>query len=211
MRPRFSLTTLVLVTTIVAMGITVVTLWREVAPLRDEVERLRADAGVLDVGDQQLVHAIAGKTYQQKTFRWRVWCPAGKQVTVHIATHGIPVRGLTKPDGRLPLNRLNQEAAEVEVTLGPETTLDGQVRWNLHSDGATYHVRVPEDATDWLLKGATGWTGGPRHYTLVASPDEPLELMRNRAYYDKSGQVPPANPPELTDGLLVWLESDGAE
>lgn len=210
-RFRFSITTLVLLTTIFGMGITIAMLWRELRPLRSEVSNLRADLGVLDLGDRDVVQAIAGKTYQQTAFRWRVWCPEGKRVWVCVMTDRIPEKGFPTARVRRELRRPDQGAEEMEVTLAAEKKLDGKVVWHLSADGITHHVLVPEEATDWLLTGASGWTGGPTYSTIGQIEDKPLILMRQRVFYDKSGQTPPPNPPELTDGLLVWIETKEAE
>ena len=57
-RARYSLLTLVLATTIVALSITVVMLYREADPLRKEVARLRNEVGELNISDPSKLHAI---------------------------------------------------------------------------------------------------------------------------------------------------------
>lgn len=209
-RFRFSLLNLLLLTAILVLSLTVGRLWNELRPLREDVKRLRAEVGELDIEDPKLVHAITARTYQQRVWRWKIWCPAGKSVVVRMASHDIPAdpTAFPKPDGRLHLNRNNPDAAEVEVTLSSEQLTDGAVRWNLHAGGITTHPRVPEDATQWLLEGSSGWSGGPRHETLVQRPGEPLELLRIRAFYN-TNQVPPPSPPKEGDGVLVWVEVEG--
>lgn len=60
-RARFSLLTLLLVTTIVAISITVTMLNREIGPLQEDVARLRNEVGELNIGDPTKLHAIRGR------------------------------------------------------------------------------------------------------------------------------------------------------
>ena len=57
-RPRFSLFTLLLVMTVVALTITVILLWREVGPLRAENKRLNEERGTLMLRDRSTFQAI---------------------------------------------------------------------------------------------------------------------------------------------------------
>ncbi|MCI0492400.1 MAG: hypothetical protein L0Z07_05650, partial [Planctomycetes bacterium] len=51
-RPRFTLLTLLLLMTIVAMAIAMIQLWREVGPLRADNRRLRQEFGYLSIRDE---------------------------------------------------------------------------------------------------------------------------------------------------------------
>jgi hypothetical protein len=73
--PRFSLLALFLLTTILALTVIVLLLWREVVPLRAQVTRLEADLGHLHVTDEERPHVIAVRTDEPLTWRWRVYLP----------------------------------------------------------------------------------------------------------------------------------------
>jgi len=76
-RPRFSLQTLLLLTTIVALGVIV---WRqagEVVPLRQELRQLRGEMGHLTIDDPNKAYAIAVQTSESDTWKWRIYLPPG--------------------------------------------------------------------------------------------------------------------------------------
>lgn len=213
-RMRFSLRTLGLMIALVALIVTVAMMYRELAPLREEVRRLRNEAGILEVSDESRVHAIGVETYQQKAWKWRIWCPKGERVFVKLATAHIPeqARGnqplIGTATGQLEINRRNAVGAEVEVSLAPEKNLDGTVRWNLREGGVIKHLRVPDDASDWLLKGCDGWSGGgTMTRTTSKERDQPLQLLWLRAQYRDAQTV--TNP--TTDGIMAWIETEGED
>ena len=66
-RPRISILNALLLTTIVAMAIVIVQLWREVGPLRTEVRQLRNQTGKLSILDPTKTHAIEVATLDDLT------------------------------------------------------------------------------------------------------------------------------------------------
>jgi hypothetical protein len=74
-RLRFSLLTVLLLTTIIAMAITITLLWCEIGPLRAEVRQLRSQLGELSIVDTETPYAIAIKTEEPDTWKWRVYLP----------------------------------------------------------------------------------------------------------------------------------------
>ena len=97
-RPRFSLLTLVLATTIVALS---VVLWRvgnEVVPLRAEVKRLRNEVGELVVEDETKICAIQVRTDDDLTWKWRIWIPPGKKYKLKCTAGRIPKEGFENRD-----------------------------------------------------------------------------------------------------------------
>ncbi len=77
-RPRFSLLTLLLLTTVVAMSVALWQLGSEVVPLREEVRQLRAEVGKLSVFDDEKIYAIQLKTEEKNVWWWRIYLPPGK-------------------------------------------------------------------------------------------------------------------------------------
>jgi hypothetical protein len=103
-RGQFSLLTLVLVSVIVAL---VLGLWRsgsEIATLRtelkrvvsdteQELERWRAEVGALKIDDPTKLHAIRIATFEDLTWKWRVFVPKGRQFLVGSQCNRIPKDG----------------------------------------------------------------------------------------------------------------------
>jgi len=93
-RPRFSLFTLLLLTTIISLS---VALWRvgsEVVPLREEVRELRNELGILQINESDKIHAIRVETFEDSFYRFRIYLPKGKQYTFNYAYSDIPVEGV---------------------------------------------------------------------------------------------------------------------
>jgi len=73
---RFSVLNILLVMTLVASGITIWRLWREVVPLRSDIRSLRSQLGVLTIDDPQKVHIVQVPS-PGFLWNWRVYLPAG--------------------------------------------------------------------------------------------------------------------------------------
>lgn len=89
-RPRFSLLTALLLTTIAGLIIMVATLWREVEPLRAELRQLRTEVGRLTIDDPQKAYAIAIRTDDPMTSRWRIYLPPRTSYTANCYAGIVP-------------------------------------------------------------------------------------------------------------------------
>lgn len=206
-RTQFSLQTLALLTAIIALGVTVGMMYRELGPLREEVRRLRIEAGVLDITDASRVHAVRVETYQRKAWKWRVWCPEGRRVFVKVSTANIPKQTsgtqqkLPVTHGWLELNRHSLEGAEAEVSLALDRDLDGTVHVILREGRAIKFVQVPENARGWLRRGSPCTYSFPAlSRTITSVPDQPLELLKIIAV---SGST--ATSSAGVDGIMAWV------
>jgi hypothetical protein len=74
-RIRISLLTSLLLTTIIALAIAIALLWREVGPLRHQVQQLQADLGRLQVTDADRPHVAGLPTDRPLSWKWRVYLP----------------------------------------------------------------------------------------------------------------------------------------
>lgn len=207
---RFSLLSLVLVTTIVALAVTVALLYCQLAPLRSEVRQLREETGQLVIEDRAKLHVIGIETYNDWAWKWRLWVPVGRTVQLHFAAKEIPKQGKFPSHRRLELET-KPEGREALVTARVETKPDGTLRMALSSEGVTTYLAISEAHAKWLREGERGSSGGAvLKSTQVVMPNDPFDLVRKRVFYDSpTGQIPPMPQPETTDGVLVWLEVGG--
>lgn len=97
LRPRISILTALLLTTIVGMVIALVQQSRALTQLRSENQALRVEVGVLDVTDADQVHVVRVKEAGGFRWNWRVWLPPGKDYWFHAA-HNVPANGITQPN-----------------------------------------------------------------------------------------------------------------
>jgi hypothetical protein len=100
---RFSLLTLMLVTAIVALSITVATLYREIGPLREEVARLRNEVGELNIDDPTKLHAIRIDTDSELEWKWRIWVPGGASYRLRGYGGQVPKEGYPSHGGTMYL------------------------------------------------------------------------------------------------------------
>jgi hypothetical protein len=91
-RPRFSLLTLLLLTTIVGLAIVVGLQWRELDPLRRELRQLRSEVGHLTIDDPTKAYAIAVPAMEDNHWRWRLYLPPGRQRDVFVYSGHLPRR-----------------------------------------------------------------------------------------------------------------------
>ncbi|WP_425399821.1 hypothetical protein [Aeoliella sp.] len=195
-RPRFSLLTLVLVTTIVALAVAVFLQYQELGPLREENRRLRYEVGELDVEDASQVHVVSVKKAGGYHWQWRIHLPKGHDWWIHLSRHA-PKQGL--PEKASSLARLGTGG---EVTLIAEVLpAENGVRYlYLRSDGINSPFLEVED-TDWLngrTMIGTSITGEEKQ--IASDVDEPLALLRLES--DKRGK-----PSDYDEGLLIWLSN----
>jgi hypothetical protein len=107
-RPRLSLLSALLLLTIAGMAIVIVQLWREVGPLRREVQALRAEVGVLGIDDDRKIHAIQVKQPIGFQWTWRLWLPKGYDYWFCASREVLPI-GITTRQHRSFLGAGGQE------------------------------------------------------------------------------------------------------
>ncbi len=163
--PRFSLLTLLLVTTLVALAITITLLMREIGPLRAEVKKLRDETGKLWIEDETKIHAIqlpSDEEGSERTYKFRVSLPPGRKYMVCYATQDIPQDGI--PKALSSDSVLSSSEWVVKVVFEPEfdrKTGDRlpyagfRFQWssdepNLPLSGLAAGVSVVELKNDWL-------------------------------------------------------------
>lgn len=198
--PRFSLTTLVLLTTVVAMGITIATLWRELAPLRAENRRLRDEVGELSIEDRTKLHAIRVANTGELIWKWRVWLPAGRRY--RLRSDGGPLQvseeGFPEEGGSMYLEPPESPGEEIWVEYRIRQDRDGKWRGSMR----TRQGSVGADSHAWVGAGNMSTTAGVGESTVVAKPDERFLLARFRTADVSNSQ----DMPDPADGFMVWIE-----
>jgi hypothetical protein len=218
-RLRFSLLTAILLTTIAGMG---VALWRlngELAPLREEVLRLREEQGRLTIADPNKIYAIRVMTEEPNAWRWRVYLPPHQKYLLHTRLHTIPGRQLNMTADAWRQRLL--EARSGSSTNAPngeffvETRLlrDAQQpgKWTLHyrfgdslgSVGA--EMKWLDDRRVWSMSSEVDWT---QQTELSASAGLDLFMLRQGDLKETTGGgYTVTNPSSLNDtpGVMLWI------
>jgi len=161
-RPRISILNALLLTTIVAMAITIVQLWREVGPLRKEVRGQRAELGYLTVDDPANAYAISVDSPGEKKWKWRLYLPAGRQHFLHCYTGNLP----SSPYFDRAFNKKCFDAAKRAGTTNSGTIDSGEFTLEaiLTRESGRWVFRIPSIGSmsdpqwsgDWLTK-ARSW------------------------------------------------------
>lgn len=197
-RPRFSLLTLVLVTTIVALAVSVGLLYREVGPLRIEVKRLRAEVGELDVRDKSKIHAIQVPSGSKLEWKWRIWIPEGITYSLRSSGGDIPKEGFPEFGGTMYLREPGEHVIRYVIERDPKR--DGWAGKLVHDSGSV--GSNPQPWVEW--SSWTGSGGGVGSTTEVFEPGDRVVLARQRY---ENGDNPPKDPNGPLPGFMIWLES----
>jgi hypothetical protein len=203
-----SLLTAMLLITIAGMAIKIVQLRLEIDPLRRDLHMLRKAIGQLSIDDESKVHAIAVPSHDSLTWRWRVWIPQGRQVTLHYQWGNVPRKGVPSKRSSVTLSPGEQSitlsamqvgirASEIEVTLDASGGMVGDStrssdRWLLGSESyITTFEGVP-------------WS------TYVASENEKVIVLKRFRVGFRVGEEMSSEElnqlDEPTPGFIVWLE-----
>jgi hypothetical protein len=200
-RPRFSLLTMLLLTAIAGMAIVIALLWREVGPLRTEVRMLRDETGRLSIEDGTKIHAIAIRTDEDHTWKWRVWVPQGTSANVRYQFGNVPKTGVPAGQGSSFL-----ESGEHWITLKAHRDRDGNWVASLSTKGGGVGTSIgPNDHWfDWRSMTATGEGVGTS--SQMFDDDKPVIFLNRMraAQVNNSRQIDKMDGP--TAGFIVWLE-----
>ncbi len=195
-RPRFSLRTLLLLTTIAALGVAVWKLGSEVVPMRAEVRRLRVEVGDLVVEDESKLYAIQAHTDSELTWKWRMWIPPGKSYRIRCVDGPVPKDGFTEGGGTIYLHSSGEFWVAYRIRRNPR---DGKWYSSLsHAEGG-----VGKDLQEWVeWRSISTETSGVGHMSVACDPDSPQVLIRHRV--KKIGE--PNGFEEPTSGFMIWIE-----
>ncbi len=222
-RPRVSLLTVMLLLTIAGLGVGLWQAGREVAPLRAEVRRLRAEVGELSIDDPERIYVLPldDDALERHTWKWRIFLPQVQVYAVHVATMRIPEIGDVAPNCSSTIR-----GGEYVLTIGLRKQRDGRwavvTRWKETKGGSPQgtfgSICGINPTSDWLDKERGVQTSG----VIGAGQDSfdagrPVELLRLRAM-DFTPQYPQSDDPIYehvgtsrpsvgpADGFLLWIE-----
>jgi len=226
-RPRLSLLTALLLTTIVGLAIVVAQLWREVEPLRIDVRRLRTEVGNLTVEDPAKACIIAVPTSEVDTWRWRVYLPPGNQYELCEYSGHLPK---PSPHGDNSwydaVRKDGVGSSSISTALSGEITIESKIfkrdgTWLLQTSatkrddttstksGGTTSIYQPSG--DWLsdrrARSSTSDASLTDQLSLeVEQPILLLHLKRPIINDLPGGGHTSTMPTDSADGIVIWLE-----
>jgi hypothetical protein len=192
-RPRISLLSVLLLTTIVALAIVIALFWREVGPLRAEARQLRNEVGKLTIDDPTKVAAIQFHRRDDNLWRWRVWIPAGHSYRLRWVEAAIPCTDFPAvADFTRTLSGSGENVVSYRIDGKGWSTLDA------------FGEIVQGKQHNWNWAGGLSEEEGIGDSTETYDPEEPIVLTRQR---DISSFIArPVNTDDPADGFMIWLE-----
>ena len=200
-RPRLSLLTALLLTTLVGMAIVIAQLWREVGPLRAEVVQLRNETGRLSIDVPSNLYAVEVRPEAERSWKWRVWVPKAEKAVLNLQWGDVPEKGVPSPH-----NTMLMGSGEHWVTLSVVRD-DVSGRWlsYLATDIGSFST-VIQPHEHWFDEPEKfyGVENGVSYETEAAKPNtKTLVLKRFRADQVDSADKVTDKP---TVGFIIWLE-----
>ncbi|QDU57146.1 hypothetical protein [Aeoliella mucimassa] len=228
---RFSLLTMVLLTTIIGLVITVVLQQAKLAPMEAENKRMRNELGIFKIEDPEKIHVIRVPTEDNAPRKYRVYLPPGRKYVRCYRGYDIPEQEIpeqTNIEVLEPGNYLftvkaerfvNKETGEPEPIAIFRIRSESTDQEPFGNSSAT--VSISERGVDWIVNEETGnmaysWQEPGRDLELHDAT-EPLVLYRARANKVKvlgrraDGHVNSWSSemiPGETEGFMMWVEPE---
>jgi hypothetical protein len=219
--PQFSLLTILLLMALVASGITIVLLWREVGPLRAELRSLRTELGFLNIEDPTKAHAIALQTSETRIWKWRIYLPPN--VKYRYACYSGRLPDPQKLAGPAWFDRvinggvgsgISGTMNSGEFTLEARLVKEGE-QWQLRTlgSGGNGGFITSIHPSDWFSSrhGLNTMSGvSPREQTEFArgEPILLLKVLRPIVTTLPSGAITTTTPQGESDGFVFWIEKE---
>ena len=212
--PRFSITTLLLVTALISCAISHFLVSRKLADAESELTTLRNDALVLDADDNSLIQVIALPTYGPLQWRWKVQLPLEGSYRLRYGIEQIPETGLPSKSTAIEDifydNQLDPLPGGIPFILQVALSKGGNGVWSIKaSNGVRGEIKKINNPPPWLDSETwEGWgtfiSGLER--TDSTSADGPLRLLAMRKLRTAPGSGVSIVDTRPTDGLCVWVE-----
>jgi hypothetical protein len=204
-RFQYSVRTLSIATILVLLAISHLATSFQLWKLRRDMQRMRGEVGLLDIGDRTKVHAVAIRDGRLNTWRWRVYVPPNKRIALCYSI------GESKPD-HFPRSRggMNLEAGDHIVAASLFKNAQDQWRLAVGAPGAM-EMGFGGDHVLATPLGASIWAHSVSGKTVAMTDGEPLVLVRLVAKRMPPGVAPTWGRKESGDGFQIWLDESTFE
>jgi hypothetical protein len=182
---------------LLACGITIFRLWREVGPLQVEVRELRSETGRLSIDDPSKPHVVQVRTNDDFTWKWRIWIPEGRAYRLQMATQDIPAKGYPATNGMISLEQPGEVWAEYRIAPSQDSK-DWMDRMTTPSG---WVGSSPQPWVKWQRR--TGTSEGVSHDTKVFEPGSDILITRHRVSEKATSSDKIEDP---SAGFMLWLE-----
>lgn len=229
---RFSLLSMILLITVVALAISRWQLSEQLSQLKVRNEQLSQALGIPPITDRTKVTAIGVPVMAQDSWEWHVFLPEGKEYDLYVAFTHVPGEGL--PENPIHVETLTNGEVRINLSIDPQellpptATVSGryvvpaqdvqtmlyhglsrrEASWLAHY-GGEYREVARGEGDKWYRTSSQGLIDDPEFVATTFDPDEPIVLRRTRVF-------PIENPsdeeqPKTCAGMMVWLVPKVAE
>lgn len=194
---RFSLLSLIYVTTLISLAITAFLQHTKIDRLKAEVRRLHDETQSLHVVNPEVPHAIQVDSDDPLVWKWKVWTPKAQKFKLFCASDQIPAKGypdssaellITKPGAHLISYRVKRDAEHQRwighLSVGSKTMIVGEQPWASWEDRSSREGGVAKKNTEF-------------------EQGETIVLIRRRV---NEGAFSPITPTQSYAGFMIWLE-----
>ncbi|WDI41267.1 hypothetical protein [Bremerella sp. P1] len=211
----FSLLTILLLLTIVALAISHVRMsWqmdennKAMATMEAELTQLRKETGYLEITDEKLVHVVAAPTHEDLVWRWKVYVPEGVTLKSHMMVKQ------SKGGTMTGTSRLQEGTSQIELAIyrGPEGQWKQKLTVINGASTSSSSGDLPENFMSWRNNSTTSTGGLMRSAgTKVFQTDEEITLLtmvaRGREKADPKTGARGKESEESTE-ITAWLEPE---
>jgi hypothetical protein len=214
--PQFSLRTTLVLFIVLAVG---VSLWLskkqadENRRLQEENQSLHAQLrgvlGELEIkdADRNKLQAIAIRTLEPMTWKWRVYIPPGRKFNLHHEIRGVADNNL--PDRGSFCGPIPAGEQIMTVALRKDQAKDDEWQWIVKCGSCECGPVLTGRYAAWINRPsnvAANWAG--QHQPTIAPPDRPLEMLRYRSFPLLGVGQGSQSLTGVGDGILVWIQEN---
>ena len=171
--PKFSLTSLLLLITVIALGCIHIMNHRQTRDMREELEELRDIAGRLKISEPTRAHAIPIPTNASLTWSWQVYIPPPSNKRRHRL---VLDKGEIQQDGSIGYGGGStgfETSGRFVLNASIEKNIEGELKLTTRHHGRSFSCNLDDDF--WGTASEYGIEPGK---TTVGVVGEPITLLR---------------------------------
>jgi hypothetical protein len=214
---RFSLATLLLVTTVIALSVALFNATSALTKARSELSKLRNEIRTLDPLETDKMRAIEIPAFGQNQWRWKIDLPDDEKFVLRWAYNDIAADDSMPTQIDPVFNHPKFHAPELPddefILLVSAFEQNGEWFLGVKTESASgrgemdFATEMKANDSSWLAKrGGNGIHALAGKRKTATNPIEtPFVLLRYRKGLSPSPGVT-AMDPNPTDGMLIWIE-----